>query len=140
MSDCFRDFGLLEYEERGCHDRRLLDGAGDDGVHARRGSEGDVGQHGESRSGSGGDSWADRHKAGGLPSPAHLLARRQETATVRFNRLRPFVQVVRDDDLRELDRPSLNRFPNTADWVPGGTLSDVLRGLNQPICIHRKAW
>ena len=59
---------------------------------------------------------------------------------MRRNRLRPFVQVVRDDDLRELDRPSLNRFPNAADWVPGGALSDVLRGLNQPICIHRKAW
>lgn len=59
---------------------------------------------------------------------------------MRRSGIRPFVHVVRDDDLREMDRTSLNRMPNAADWVPGGGLSDVLRSLDQPVCIHRKAW
>lgn len=54
--------------------------------------------------------------------------------------LRSFVEVVPDDVMRERDRTSLNRLPDISDWEPGNRLTDILRELNQPICVHRKAW
>ncbi|GGF63762.1 hypothetical protein GCM10007301_24440 [Azorhizobium oxalatiphilum] len=54
--------------------------------------------------------------------------------------LRPEVEVVPDDLMRERSRPSLNRLPDISDWEPGNTLTDIMRSMHQPICIHRKAW
>jgi glycosyltransferase involved in cell wall biosynthesis/SAM-dependent methyltransferase len=54
--------------------------------------------------------------------------------------LRDEIRVLPDCEMRERDRPSLNRIPDISDWEAGGKLSDVMRELNQPICIHRKSW
>jgi SAM-dependent methyltransferase len=57
-----------------------------------------------------------------------------------ISNLRSFVEVVPDDQMRERERLSLNRLPDTSDWEPGNRLTNLLRELNQPICVHRKAW
>ncbi|MFY0613141.1 MAG: class I SAM-dependent methyltransferase [Hyphomicrobiaceae bacterium] len=55
-------------------------------------------------------------------------------------RIRPEIIVLPDNELRQMERPSLNRLPDLADWEPGTRLTDLMRELWQPICIHRKGW
>ncbi len=55
-------------------------------------------------------------------------------------RVRPQFLVLPDAEMRERPRDSLNRLPDLGDWEPGGVLSDIMRDLRQPVCIHRKSW
>jgi hypothetical protein len=48
--------------------------------------------------------------------------------------------VLPDDEMRERARTSLNRLPDISDWEPRNPLTEIMRNLNQPVCIHRKAW
>ena len=48
--------------------------------------------------------------------------------------------VVPDNEMRERTRLSLNRLPDSSDWTPGETLTDIMRDLCQPVGIHRKSW
>lgn len=50
------------------------------------------------------------------------------------------INVLPDGEMRERDRTSLNRLPDYADWEPGIPLTDYMRELGQPVCIHRKSW
>lgn len=50
------------------------------------------------------------------------------------------ILVVPDNEMRARDRPSLNRLPDLGDWEPGNVLTDVMRELHTPVCIHRKPW
>ncbi len=50
------------------------------------------------------------------------------------------ITVVPDDELREMERPSLNRLCNTLDWSAWGALSNVMNELNDSVTIHRKSW
>lgn len=50
------------------------------------------------------------------------------------------ILVLPDDEMRERPRTSLNRLPDYSDWEPGTPLTDSIRELGQPICIHRKSW
>jgi len=54
--------------------------------------------------------------------------------------LRSEILVLPDSEMRERNRSSLNRLPDISDWEPGGNLTDMMRELKQPICIHRKSW
>ena len=54
--------------------------------------------------------------------------------------IRDFVSIVPDDLMREIERPSLNRLPDPSDWMPGNRFTNILRSLDQPVVIHRKAW
>ncbi len=54
--------------------------------------------------------------------------------------IRPEFSVLPDDAMRELTRTSLNRLPDPSDWTPGEPLSDLMRDMRQPVCIHRKSW
>jgi len=56
------------------------------------------------------------------------------------NEIRDIFQIVPDDELREVVRTSLNRFPDASDWIPGERFTDILRSMGQPVTIHRKAW
>ncbi|HKN86188.1 MAG TPA: methyltransferase domain-containing protein [Nitrospiraceae bacterium] len=52
------------------------------------------------------------------------------------------IQILLEPELMIRRRPShtLNRLPRLSDWSVGDALPDVLRNLNQPVVIHRKAW
>ena len=50
------------------------------------------------------------------------------------------ILVLPDDEMRERERTSLNRLPDLSDWEAGGQLSNVMKDLCQPVCIHRKSW
>lgn len=54
--------------------------------------------------------------------------------------IRPEFTVVPDNEMRERVRTSLNRLPDPSDWLPGDRLTDLMREMSQPICIHRKSW
>lgn len=54
--------------------------------------------------------------------------------------IRAEFEVVADDVMRERTRTSLNRLPDPSDWLPGDRLTDLMREMNQPVCIHRKSW
>lgn len=62
-----------------------------------------------------------------------------ETELAKFA-TRPEFDVRPDSELRDRERHSLNRFPDYIDWEPGHPLSDIMRDLAQPVCIHRKSW
>ncbi|MGH9343476.1 MAG: methyltransferase domain-containing protein, partial [Terriglobia bacterium] len=55
-------------------------------------------------------------------------------------KIAPYVSVISDIEMREARRDSLNRLCNLVDWQPGGELSEVMKNLNEPHTIHRKAW
>lgn len=50
------------------------------------------------------------------------------------------ILVLPDNEMRERDRPSLNRLPDLGDWEPGNALTDVMRVLHTPVGVHRKPW
>jgi SAM-dependent methyltransferase len=54
--------------------------------------------------------------------------------------IRNEVTVLPDDLMRLQERISLNRLPDISDWEAGGRLSDIMRELRQPVCVHRKSW
>lgn len=57
-----------------------------------------------------------------------------------FSHIRDVVSVIADDQMREIERTSLNRLPDISDWYPSGKIDMALRSLLQPVTIHRKAW
>jgi SAM-dependent methyltransferase len=59
---------------------------------------------------------------------------------MNVDKVRPIFTVIPDNEMREIDRVSLNRLPDTTDWYPSGKLDLALRTIFQPITIHRKAW
>ena len=50
------------------------------------------------------------------------------------------ISVLPDDEMRELERPSLNRLCNTLDWSAWGPLSNVMNEMQDSVTIHRKSW
>lgn len=54
--------------------------------------------------------------------------------------IRPVIQVLPDDAMREQERSSLNRLPSLSDWEANSRFVEVLAELRQPVLIHRKAW
>jgi SAM-dependent methyltransferase len=51
----------------------------------------------------------------------------------------PQVRVVRDSEMRQTARTSLNRLCDISDWRSGRFL-EILRELNETPFVHRKAW
>lgn len=56
------------------------------------------------------------------------------------SKIRPEFEVVPDNIMRERERNSFNRLPDPSDWNPGNHLTDMMRELKTPVCIHRKSW
>jgi glycosyltransferase involved in cell wall biosynthesis/SAM-dependent methyltransferase len=50
------------------------------------------------------------------------------------------INVLPDDVMRDRERSSLNRLPDISDWEPGKPLTELMRDMRQPICVHRKGW
>lgn len=50
------------------------------------------------------------------------------------------IVVVPDREMRERERVSLNMLPNMTDWAVESGLSERMKKLNEPVCIHRKSW
>jgi SAM-dependent methyltransferase len=70
-----------------------------------------------------------------VSSIEHVLQRLHVPARVTA----PII-VVPDHEMRERERTSLNMLPDLSDWGPTSPLSERMRQLNAPVCVHRKFW
>lgn len=50
------------------------------------------------------------------------------------------ISIVPDMTIRMNRKSSLNRLVDISDWEVAGTLSDIMRELNEGVYIHRKSW
>lgn len=64
----------------------------------------------------------------------------RDTATIKRFNIDPRIMVMRDGDLRNLNRPSLNRICDISDWKLYGDICGIMRELNEGTYIHRKTW
>jgi SAM-dependent methyltransferase len=56
----------------------------------------------------------------------------------KTNQLVP--SILPDSQVRRLDRESLNRLPDTSDWVVGSELVETMTRMGEGAYVHRKAW
>jgi glycosyltransferase involved in cell wall biosynthesis/GT2 family glycosyltransferase/SAM-dependent methyltransferase len=52
----------------------------------------------------------------------------------------PRLNIMKDSDLRGIERTSLNRLCDISDWKTSGKICDIMRSLGEGSYIHRKSW
>lgn len=52
----------------------------------------------------------------------------------------PGIRILPDSEMRQAERPSLNRLCDISDWRVGGALSAIMKDLNEGVYVHRKSW